>query len=106
MKIFDINDINDYSNGYHFPVNVNNEEIIQRLLSSCSMVSDLKGTLFYSVLLNIELEISRDDITPSMKMNILDKLVYNYIHESKKLFKDEIIKEYKNNKLNTESIEL
>ena len=41
-----------------------------------------------------------------MKMNILSKLVYNYIYESKKLFKDEIIKEYKNNKLNTESIEL
>jgi hypothetical protein len=41
-----------------------------------------------------------------MKMNILSKLVYNYIYEAKKLFKDEIIKEYKNNKLNTESIEL
>lgn len=100
-------DINDYS-GYHYisSVNVNNEEIIQHLLSSCSMVSDLKGTLFYSILLNIEQEISRDDITPSMKMNTLNKLVYSYIYESKKLFKDEIIKEYRNNKLNTESIEL
>ena len=71
-------DINDYS-GYHYisSVNVNNEEIIQHLLSSCSMVSDLKGTLFYSILLNIEQEISRDDITPSMKMNTLNKLVYS-----------------------------
>lgn len=98
-------DISDYSNGY-LSISVNNEEIIQHLLSSCSMVSDLKGTLFYSVLLNIEQEFSRDDITPSMKMNVLNKLVYSYIHESKKLFKDEIIKEYRNNKLNTESIEL
>lgn len=98
-------DINDYSNGYHY-ISVNNEEIIQHLLSSCSMISDLKGTLFYNVLFNIEQELSRDDITPSMKMNTLNKLVYNYIHESKKLFKDEIIKEYKNNKLNTKTTEL